>query len=206
MTDYQRRRVVVESPFAGDRERNAAYLKAAMKDCTDRGEAPFASHMLYTQFLNDDVPEERRAGMESGFAWGEVAEACVVYEDFGVSDGMAEGIQLAMKRGQRIERRTLPSFKWGSECEGKEPNMGFDIGQAIHHMREGAVAWRKGWHGKHFIKLCQPPLPGVPHAPLNQEYIVICAENGDVRPWLASQADLLVADWCVGAPDEARSR
>lgn len=108
----RRRRVIVESPFKGDRARNVAYLKAAMKDCIDRGEAPFASHMLYTLFLDDDVPEERRAGMEAGFAWGEVGELRVAYTDFGISDGMTEGLEEGAKLGQQVETRTLPDFKW----------------------------------------------------------------------------------------------
>lgn len=209
ITNIKRRRVIVETPFAGNRERNAAYLKAAMKDCTDRGEAPFASHMLYTQFLDDDIPEERRAGMEAGFVWGDVAEACVVYGDFGVSDGMVEGMAQAMKRCQSIERRMLPDFKWGG-CEGKEPNMSdtsgdvngdvirHDIGSVIRRLREGDCVWRKGWYDRRYLKLYVKGLL----TPMTQEYIVICAENDDVLPWTASQADLLAQDWCVGMVSE----
>ncbi len=55
------RRVIIESPFAASNgysvEENLAYLRAAMRDCLKRGEAPFASHGLYTQpgVLDDDV-------------------------------------------------------------------------------------------------------------------------------------------------------
>ena len=38
--------VIIESTFAGDRLRNIAYARAAMKDWLDRGEAPLASHLL----------------------------------------------------------------------------------------------------------------------------------------------------------------
>lgn len=41
------RRVIVESPYAGDVIRNVEYARAAMRDCLQRGEAPFASHLLY---------------------------------------------------------------------------------------------------------------------------------------------------------------
>lgn len=41
--------VIIESPYAGDVDRNLEYLRAAMRDCLKRGEAPFASHALYTQ-------------------------------------------------------------------------------------------------------------------------------------------------------------
>lgn len=55
------RLVIVESPFAGDVEENIKYARAAVRDCLMRGEAPIASHLLYTQegILNDDIPEER---------------------------------------------------------------------------------------------------------------------------------------------------
>lgn len=42
-------RVVVESPFAGDIQKNIEYARKCMADCLKRGEAPFASHLLYTQ-------------------------------------------------------------------------------------------------------------------------------------------------------------
>ena len=38
-------RVVVESPFAGDVERNMEYAKEAVLDCLRRGEAP--THPIY---------------------------------------------------------------------------------------------------------------------------------------------------------------
>lgn len=84
------RRVIIESPYAGDVERNLAYLRRCLADSLERGEAPFASHGLYTQpgVLNDDVPEERDHGIRAGFAWAEVADARVFYVDLGWSNGM----------------------------------------------------------------------------------------------------------------------
>lgn len=109
------RLVIIESPFAGrgttatDRERNVEYGRRAMADCLRRGEAPFASHLLYTLpgVLDDDVPDERRLGIEAGLAWGERADATVVYEDLGVSDGMALGIERARRAGRPVEYRSL---------------------------------------------------------------------------------------------------
>jgi hypothetical protein len=62
--------VILESPYAGDVEANMRYARAAMRDSLMRGEAPFASHLLYTQegVLLDSVPEERTLGIEAGFA------------------------------------------------------------------------------------------------------------------------------------------
>lgn len=110
------RLVIVESPFAGDVSRNVAYARAAMADCLRRGEAPFASHLLYTQsgVLDDDVPAERRLGIEAGLAWGERADATVVYGDLGVSRGMAQGIDRAKACRRPIEHRSLSG--WGDNA------------------------------------------------------------------------------------------
>lgn len=104
------RLVVIESPFAGDVERNLAYLRAAMHDClVNRQEAPYASHGLYTQpgVLRDDIPVEREYGINAGFYWRRVAEATVVYTDLGITKGMQYGIDDAERRGVPVEYRTL---------------------------------------------------------------------------------------------------
>lgn len=41
--------VVLESPYAGDIERNTNYARDCMRDSILRGEAPIASHLIYTQ-------------------------------------------------------------------------------------------------------------------------------------------------------------
>ncbi len=108
------KRVIIESPYAGDVERNLRYARAAMKDCLHRGEAPYASHLLYTQkgVLDDDVPGERMLGMEAGFAWGAVADCVVVYTDLGMTDGMKLGIKKHEGEGRYIEYRKLPEWTW----------------------------------------------------------------------------------------------
>ena len=107
--------VVVESPYAGNVERNLRYLRACMADCFRRGEAPFASHGLYTQdgVLDDTKPEERALGMWAGFYWGDKADCTVVYEDLGVSRGMTAGIERAEHQGRRVVRRMLGG-EWSS--------------------------------------------------------------------------------------------
>lgn len=101
------KRVVLESPFAGDRERNLEYARACMRDSIKRGEAPFASHMLYPAVLDDQVPAERSLGMEAGFAWLSCALSSVVYTDLGISPGMAKGIAIAEEYGIAVEYRSL---------------------------------------------------------------------------------------------------
>lgn len=101
--------VVIESPFAGDIERNIKYARRCMVDSLSRGEAPYASHLLYTQdgILDDTIPQERAKGMSAGFAWGKCADTVAVYVDFGISVGMEAGIAAAHERGAKIEYRTI---------------------------------------------------------------------------------------------------
>jgi hypothetical protein len=109
------RRVLIESPYAGQIERNLRYARAAMADCLRRGEAPFASHCLYIApgVLRDDVPEERELGIKAGLAWGEAAEATIVFTDLGISRGMLLGIEAARHAGRPIEYRTIEN--WGGK-------------------------------------------------------------------------------------------
>ncbi len=88
------KRVVIESPYAGDIERNIAYAKAAVMDCLNRGEAPIASHLLFTLpgLLDDNNAEQRKLGIEAGTAWHAVADLVVFYEDYGISSGMQAAI------------------------------------------------------------------------------------------------------------------
>ncbi|ANM12068.1 DUF7768 domain-containing protein [Rhizobium sp. N324] len=103
------RLVILESPYAGDVQANEAYARACVRDSLSRGEAPIASHLLYTQpgILNDLIPDERVWGINAGLAWGRVADATVVYIDRGISRGMQFGIDRAAAEGRPVERRSL---------------------------------------------------------------------------------------------------
>lgn len=108
------RRVILESPYAGDVEANVAYARACLRDCLERGEAPIASHLLYTQpgVLRDDVPEEREWGIAAGLAWSDtfVCDAAVFYTDRGWSKGMLAAKDHHLENGTPIEERTLPGY------------------------------------------------------------------------------------------------
>jgi hypothetical protein len=105
----QMRRVVVESPYAGDIAANLAYGRACIRDCLLREESPVASHLLYTQegILDDLDPVERAQGINAGHAWMHAAHAVVVYTDRGISSGMKAGIAVAEFFGLPIEYRKL---------------------------------------------------------------------------------------------------
>jgi len=103
--------VVIESPYAGDVERNVAYARACVRDSLSRGEAPFASHLIYTQpgVYDDNVPAQRARGIEAGLAYHRVCDRVVFYMDLGWSRGMLAAHEAAFAAGRVLEYRLLRS-------------------------------------------------------------------------------------------------
>ena len=99
--------VILESPFAGDIKTNRAYAIDCLRDSLLRGEAPFMSHILYTEALDDNIPEERAIGIEAGLEIGKHAVKTVVYQDLGISTGMRYEIERANNENRPIEYRNL---------------------------------------------------------------------------------------------------
>lgn len=87
------RKVILESPYAGDVERNVAYLNRAIRYCIERGASPYASHQMLTGALDDTEPYERAAGIQAGLVWGEEADQIWVFTDYGISPGMQRAIE-----------------------------------------------------------------------------------------------------------------
>jgi hypothetical protein len=105
------RLIVVESPYAGDIEGNTRYARLCLRDCLDRGEAPFASHLLYTQphVLDDTVPRERDQGIQAGYSWMTIADCVAFYTDRGWSPGMLKALKMARILGRPHVTRSLDS-------------------------------------------------------------------------------------------------
>lgn len=113
--------VILESPYAGDVARNITYARAAVRDCLLRGEAPIASHLLYTQegVLDDNIPEQRELGIAAGLAWRNVAEVAVFYVDHGWSKGMEAALLTHDADHRDIELRYL--FKDPDNASSNRP-------------------------------------------------------------------------------------
>lgn len=101
------KRVVVVSPFAGDVEKNLRYARAALADSLSREEAPYASHLLYPQVLDDVIPAQRTEAMVAARRWIAAADLMAAYEDLGVSAGMTAEMDFATLLGIEVEWRTL---------------------------------------------------------------------------------------------------
>lgn len=101
--------VVIESPYAGEIGANVEYARKCAANAFKRGEAPYLSHLLYTQpgILDDLIPEERALGIQAGLEWARHADLVAVYIDRGVSRGMQLGITAHVRAGRPIVCRTL---------------------------------------------------------------------------------------------------
>lgn len=91
------KRVIIESPYAGHIRRNLDYARECLRHSIDLGESPLASHLLYTQILDDSDAGERTLGIEAGLAWYTVAEAIIFYTDYGMSPGMKRAYEYALE-------------------------------------------------------------------------------------------------------------
>lgn len=101
------RRVCIESPLAGDVERNTRYAEACILHSLELGESPFAGHLLYPRVLDDERSEHRQLGIAAHLAWMCAAHAVVAYIDYGVTDGMSKALHLASEMLIGVEYRTL---------------------------------------------------------------------------------------------------
>ena len=103
------KKVIIESPYAGNIEQNIKYARACLKDSLNRNEAPLASHLLYTQegVLDDTVESERMQGINAGLAWIEFADIHVFYIDYGMSKGMEYARSFSIGSRVQLEFRRI---------------------------------------------------------------------------------------------------
>ena len=111
MTEHTKPFTVIESPFSAptidELVRNVQYAILAVRDSLSRDEAPYASHLFYTQMLDDNDSAERQLGMDAGLTICKHADQTAVYVDLGVSRGMEYGIETARKAGRAVIERSL---------------------------------------------------------------------------------------------------
>jgi hypothetical protein len=100
------RRVFVCSAFRGDVARNVEVARAACRQVALEGDAPFAPHLLYPDFLDDGDAMERAFGIGSGLAWLAVADEILVVGE--PTEGMRAEIAAAETLGLPIRRVDAP--------------------------------------------------------------------------------------------------
>lgn len=87
-------KVYICSPLRGDHEHN---IQMAIKHCRAvalYGDIPVAPHIYCTQFLDDNIEDERNLGMDIGLKMLEMCDCMLVYGEH-ISDGMRREIDRA---------------------------------------------------------------------------------------------------------------
>jgi hypothetical protein len=96
-------RVFICSPYRGDVERNVLVAEKLCRKAIREGHAPFAPHLLYTRFLDDDNEEERMEGIDAACEWLEVCDIVWVY----TGNGITEGMDLEIEDARYLEKQVV---------------------------------------------------------------------------------------------------
>lgn len=88
--------VYICSPYRGNTVSNELKAREYCRKAYDAGYLPVAPHLLFPQFLNESMPEERENGLEMAKALLRRCR-CIAICGEEISDGMMDEIMLANK-------------------------------------------------------------------------------------------------------------
>jgi hypothetical protein len=99
--------VFICSPFAGDTERNIERARRYSRFAVSKNTIPFAPHLLFPQFLEDDDKEQRELGLFFGMVFMSKCHELWVFGK-NISKGMSLEIEKA-------KQRSIP-IRYFTEC------------------------------------------------------------------------------------------
>ena len=129
------KKVYICSPCRGDYENNIQRAKEYSRAAVEKGVIPVTPHIYLTQFMDDNVPEERELALKIG---SELALGCSELWAFGIdhpSAGMAAEIELAKAHGIPVRNgfEAISELKPDEELENSEEDKP-DIGSVTLHL------------------------------------------------------------------------
>lgn len=101
--------VYICSPFAGDVEINIRRAQGYCRFAVNKNTIPFAPHLLFPQFLNDDDKTQREMGLFFGMVF-----LCKCHELWAFGSDISNG--MAMEIG-KAKRRSIPIRYFNDKCE-----------------------------------------------------------------------------------------
>ena len=127
------KKVYICSPCRGDYENNIQRAKEYSRAAVEKGVIPVTPHIYLTQFMDDNVPEERELALKIG---SELVLGCSELWAFGIdhpSTGMAAEIELAKAHGIPVRNgfEAISELKPDEETESAEEDEP-DIGSLDH--------------------------------------------------------------------------
>lgn len=105
--------VYICSPYAGNIEENVFHARRYSRFAVKKGYLPITPHLLYPQFLDDELQSERDLGMFFGIVLMSKCSEVWVFGDR-ISTGMQIEIDRARCKGYKVRF-------FGSDCLETEP-------------------------------------------------------------------------------------
>lgn len=121
--------VILESPYQGEVPLHLRYMRACMRDCLLRNEAPLCWAHLYATpgVLRHEYAEERELGIQAKLSWRALAERTVFYSDLGWSDEMVRSRNSCTRDSWAYEVRFLNDGWLSAQLEREAQ------GEALEH-------------------------------------------------------------------------
>lgn len=101
----QMKKIYICSPLRGDYTRNQQRAKQHCREALRAGYIPIAPHIYFTEFLSDNIPEERQQGMTAGLELLQLCQELWAYIPSGSfpSEGMQQEIRYAIDKGIEVK-------------------------------------------------------------------------------------------------------
>ena len=97
--------IYICSPLRGDYQENQRKAKQHCREALQAGYIPIAPHIYFTQFLDDENPDERQQGMAAGLELLQMCQELWAYIPPGglPSSGMQQEISCAIEQGIEVK-------------------------------------------------------------------------------------------------------
>ena len=103
--------VFVSSPYAGGIKANGKRAQRYCRFAYTQGVVPIAPHLLYPQFLDECIIEERQAGIRLGIELLQRSDELWVFGDY-----LSKGMEVELRVAQELK---LPIKYFNDRCEMK---------------------------------------------------------------------------------------
>jgi len=100
MTETVNNLCYICSPYRGEVERNKKYARELTRLALDNGFCPVTVHLYLTEVTDDNIPEERRLGMDAGMEILKNCKYILIGGRHGISEGMKAEIKTALNMGK----------------------------------------------------------------------------------------------------------
>ena len=116
--------VYLASPYAGDVQENVKTARRACRYAMEQGVTPIAVHLIYPQFLNDGLPEERETGLQMGLRVLKACDELWLFGDY-ISAGMQRELEEAKRLGIPVKQINSQELNYDLKPERQFSGMRF---------------------------------------------------------------------------------